>query len=80
MTELTERQREALALLAAAGGFISADDPRTDQFSDDTRPIDTWNQLFDAGLAEQSGPGWSGDDFTLSITPTGRAALKEQTP
>lgn len=75
MGKLTEAQRNALALLAEEGS-VCAEDRRADQFSDDAEPIDTWNQLFDAGLAEQSGPGFSGDDFILRITPAGRAALE----
>jgi hypothetical protein len=72
---LSEAQRGALQLLSIEGS-VGADDPRVDQYSDDGNP-DTWNQLFESGLAEQSGPGWSGDDFILRITPAGRAALEQ---
>lgn len=72
---ITPKMVEALRLLAGNDGGMSADDPRGDRFADDGSP-DTWNKLFDAGLAEQSGPGWSGDDFILNITEAGRAALK----
>ncbi|MBX3535803.1 MAG: hypothetical protein KF826_15760 [Xanthobacteraceae bacterium] len=72
---LTKPQDDALRLLNENDGTLSCDDERCDKFSDDGDP-DTWNQLFNAGLARQSGPGWSGDDFAIHITPAGRAALK----
>lgn len=76
--ELTEAQRAALMLLNEDEYGISADDERADQFSDDNGgEPDTWNQLFNAGLAEQRGPGWSGDEFSLHITDVGRKALEE---
>lgn len=73
---LTKAQQEALRLLADNGGSLSCDDDRCDKFSDDGDP-DTWNQLFSTGLARQSGPGWSGDDFAIFITDSGRLALTE---
>jgi hypothetical protein len=71
MLELTKAQRKALRLCDPS---ISCDDRRCGEFSDDGDP-DTWNTLFRLGLAEQRGPGWSGDDFSIHITPAGRAAL-----
>jgi len=76
--KLTEAQRDALALLRDNWGGISTDDPRCDRFSDDAQPLDTWGRLFEAGLAEQWGPGIAGDEFSLRITEAGRLA-KSQT-
>ncbi len=76
---LTKAQRKALELLQSqVGGVICSDDERCQEFSDDQHPTDTWNQLFQAGLAKEWGPGWSGDDFTLNITDAGRAALQQE--
>lgn len=72
--KLTKAQRDALILVRDNDGSLSCDDERCDKFSDDGDP-DTWNQLFNAGLARQAGPGWSGDDFAIVITDAGRAAL-----
>jgi hypothetical protein len=79
MRKLTEAQRGALALIVEVGavGGLCADDERCAEFSEDGDP-DTWNQLFALGLAEQVGPGWSGDDFSLRITPAGCAALQQE--
>lgn len=77
MAKLTEAQRNALTLLWE--GPIDAWDERCDEFSRDGEP-DTWNQLFDGGLAMQEGPGQLGDDFTLRITEAGRRAMGEKAP
>ena len=74
MARLSEAQRSALTLLHSERGVIDCYDDRAERYSDDGNP-DTWNQLFDAGLAEQ----WydtSDDTGTLRITDAGRTALE----
>lgn len=73
--ELREREAKALKLVASYGGGISCDDEHTEEFSDDGDP-DTWNRLFAKNLAQQWGPGFAGDEFSIRITKAGLALLR----
>lgn len=68
MIRLTRPQRAALDIAIGLGGTI--------RVYPDQRAVIT--QLEAQGLMEPAGGGWI--DRRSTITPAGRAALKEQTP